>query len=181
MEEDKSMNKIRYIKGVLVMLFAITALLAFLPDAGKAFKPSKTMPKLLVLDDPANKVSEYAGDKGKTPFDHEQHIKYSQYQPQDKCVVCHHTNSKNLTEAVEEDVLKCSVCHKGEETTNEIEGTNEDKKFKGLAAINAEDAYHGNDSVIGCIGCHKERDIEPKGCKECHTDSDTIEYKYKKK
>jgi hypothetical protein len=171
----------RLVKGTIVIAMAIVALLAFwVPQPGAATKASKTMPTLVVMDDPDKKNTEFAGDYGKAPFDHDQHIAYSSYTPQDSCVVCHHTNAKTLTKAVEEEVLKCGACHKAEETTNELEGTNEDKKFKGLKAISSEEAFHGKESLIGCIGCHKERDKKPTSCKECHTGEDTITYQYKK-
>jgi Class III cytochrome C family len=164
------------------LAFIVLAIVSFWSQQSKvSAKPKQELPKLMILDDPDKKKTEFAGDKGKTPFDHDQHIAYSSWQPQDKCVVCHHTNTNKLTEAIEEEVLKCGVCHKLEETTCEIEGTNEDKKFKGLKSINSEEAFHGKDSLIGCIGCHKERSKEPVGCKECHNGEDTIEYKYKKK
>ncbi|MEW6737261.1 MAG: cytochrome c3 family protein [Acidobacteriota bacterium] len=185
----KRINRQKIVKWTLVIVFAVVSLATFAvpwPELAKAAKPGKTMPGLLVLDDEEKKVSEFAGSKGKTPFDHDQHIAYNSYSPQDGCVVCHHTNSKNLTKAVEEEVQKCTVCHKGAETDCEIEGTNEDKKFKGKKSPSAEDAYHGKNSagensVIGCIGCHKERNIEPSGCSTCHNGEDTIKnYKYKK-
>src|SRR5262249_19223251 len=88
--------------------------------------------------------------------------------------------SKNLTKAVEEEVRKCTDCHKADDSPNSIEGTNEDKKFAGKDAINSKDAYHGNGSLVGCIGCHKERGIEPNSCNSCHNGKDKIDYKYKK-
>ncbi|MEW6730623.1 MAG: cytochrome c3 family protein [Acidobacteriota bacterium] len=162
----------KIIKGILVMAFAISAVLAFwVPEPGAVAKPSKTMPGKLMLDDPENKMTQFAGDFGKAPFDHDQHVKakpVSGEGTQEKCVTCHHTNTTKLTEAVEEEVQKCGVCHKAEETTNEIEGTHEEKKFKGKTAINSEEAFHGKDSDVGCIGCHKKIGQEPTKCKECH-------------
>jgi hypothetical protein len=154
------------------LLFAVTLLL---PELAAATKPSKTMPAFIVLDNPEKKMSEHAGDKGKTPFDHDQHV------AKDSCVTCHHTNSEKLTKAVEEDVLRCTVCHKAEDTEkSELEGTREGKTFKGKFAMNAKDAYHGDSSIVGCIGCHREKEIEPIGCNTCHTGEDTIQYQYKK-
>lgn len=131
----------------------------------------KTMPGKMVLDDPVKKVSECAGKRGKCDFDHDQHAAL------DSCVTCHHTNSEKLTKAVEEDVQKCSVCHKcDEEAECTIEGTNEKKKFKGLTAPDSQTAYHGNGkagSLVGCVDCHKARKDKPKAqaftkCDECH-------------
>ncbi|MBL8152068.1 MAG: cytochrome c3 family protein [Blastocatellia bacterium] len=173
---DKT-NKL--IKGLLVGTFVLAATLAFwVPEPGAAAM-SKTMPGKMVLDDPDKQVTEFAGDYGKVPFDHQQHVDAKPVSGQgakESCVTCHHTNTKKLTEAVEEDVLKCTVCHKGEETTNEIDGTNEDKKFKGLKSVNSEEAYHGNKKQVdhpntanaGCIACHNTMDQKPKSCKECH-------------
>ncbi|MBX7223954.1 MAG: cytochrome c family protein [Blastocatellia bacterium] len=137
-------------------------------------KGSRKMPGKMVLDDPDNKVTENAGDKGKTPFDHDQHVAL------DTCVTCHHTNTKKLTKAVEEDVLKCGACHKAEESTCELEGTNEDRKFKGKTALDSQTAFHGKseaggDRLAGCIDCHKARAEKfPKAkavttCKQCHS------------
>lgn len=132
-------------------------------------KGSRTMPGKLTLDDPDKGVTEFAGDKGKVPFDHDQHAAL------DTCVTCHHTNSKKLTKAVEEDVQKCVLCHKDEEKPCEFEGTNEDAKFKGKDAPDSQTAYHGKGSgLVGCIDCHKTRkDKFPKAaavikCAECH-------------
>lgn len=125
----------------------------------------QTLPGKLVLDDPEKKMSEFAGDRGKTPFDHEQHV------GKDTCVTCHHTNSEKLTKAMEEAVPKCTACHKADDGPAPIEGTREGMTFKGKTAINAKDAYHGNDSIVGCIGCHKERSISPTRCAECHSGS----------
>lgn len=131
---------------------------------------SRTMPGKMVLDDEDAGVTMYAGDKGKVDFDHDQHAAL------DTCVTCHHTNTNKLTKAVEEDVMKCAVCHKDEETECETEGTNEDRKFKGKTAISSEDAFHGTgspDRLAGCIDCHKARKDKPKAqaftkCAECH-------------
>src|SRR5438876_615243 len=99
-------------KGVLVIAFAIIALLTFwMPKLSAVTKPSKTMPGKIMLDDPDNKNTMFAGPKGKAPFDHDQHV------AKDSCVTCHHTNSKSLTKAVEEVVRRCDECHKAEDST----------------------------------------------------------------
>ena len=166
MEEKRK----RTAKGAMVMIFTIVALLAFwMPQMGASVKPtSKTMPTKMTLDDPDKKVSAFAGDKGKAPFDHDQHV------AKDTCVTCHHTNTTKLTKAVEEEVRKCSECHKADDGTNDLEGTNEDNKFKGKSAVNSKDAYHGtgsdnkNMALAGCINCHKVRSQKPTGCNDCH-------------
>jgi hypothetical protein len=181
----------RVIKGTLVFAFALTALLSFwgqnLLAAAKPF--TKAIPNMIVFDDPEKKTTEFAGDYGKAPFDHVQHENYKEFSPQDKCVVCHHTNKdtlvRNADGSASEEVDKCGRCHKAEETTCDVDAitvgtTNAGKSTKGLTAINSEESIHGKDFIIGCIGCHKERDKQPTSCKECHTGSDTIEYKYKK-
>jgi hypothetical protein len=168
--KEKRTNKV---KVAMVMVFTIVALLAFwMPQSGWAVKPpSKTMPTKMMLDDPDKKESPFAGDKGKTPFDHDQHV------AKDSCVTCHHTNTKKLTKAVEEEVRKCSECHKADDATTELEGTNEDNKFKGKNAVNSKDAFHGtgsenpNMALAGCINCHKVRDQKPTGCNDCHNGS----------
>jgi len=165
----------RSIKFALVAIFAVVAVFAiFKPEIGTAAGPTKVMPTLLVMDDSDKKQSENAGSFGKAPFDHDQHV------AKDSCVTCHHTNSKKLTKAVEEEVQKCAVCHKADESKCETEGTNEDKKFKDLTALGSKEAFHGDDSLVGCLGCHKERNIEPVSCKACHTGEEKVEYKYKK-
>ena len=172
MEENNLMEekRKRIIQGVLVAIFACIALVTLIyPQLGVAAHPvNKTMPTKLMLDDPDAKHSDFAGDKGKTPFDHDQHV------AKDSCVTCHHTNTKNLTKAIEEEVRKCTECHKAEDGNTELEGTNEDQKFKGKSAINSKDAYHGtgtdnkNQALAGCITCHKVRNIPPLGCNDCH-------------
>lgn len=132
----------------------------------------QTLPGKMVFDDQARNFTIYAGDKGKTPFDHAQHVAVKE----DKCVTCHHTNSEKLTAAMEETVSKCAACHKREETVCELEGTRAGMTFKGKKAMNSEDAFHGgprgSETIIGCIGCHKERDIRPKTCNQCHSGQD---------
>ncbi|MDQ3010200.1 MAG: cytochrome c family protein [Acidobacteriota bacterium] len=135
------------------------------PDA-QAPAAKQTLPGKLVFDDPG-KRTEYASDKGKTDFDHAQHA------AKDSCVICHHTNTEKLTAAVEQAVQKCTACHKQEETVCQTEGSREGKMFKGKKAMSAEDAFHGGArpgpySLVGCIGCHQERDIKPKTCTTCH-------------
>lgn len=136
---------------------------------------SRSLPSIIVLDDPNIPNSAFAGDKGKTPFDHNQHISE---RAKITCVTCHHTNSNTLTVKLEEDVLKCAVCHQADDTTCTIEGTNENNKFKGKLAINAKEAYHGQGEKddAGCISCHKSRNIEPTSCTTCHTNNDNVEY-----
>ncbi|MCS6886227.1 MAG: cytochrome c3 family protein [Acidobacteriota bacterium] len=131
----------------------------------------QTMPGKMVFDDPENHNSPYAGDYGKVDFDHDQHVKArpaSGGGEKESCVTCHHTNSSKLTEALEEEVPKCTACHTDTEGPSPLEGTNESKKFKGLTAIIAEEAFHGKGSNVGCIGCHQTLDQSPKSCKECH-------------
>jgi hypothetical protein len=135
------------------------------PDA-QSPAAKQTLPGKMFFDDPGN-YTEYAGDKGKTDFDHAQHV------AKDACVVCHHTNLEKLTAALEEPVAKCTACHKQDETECQIEGSREGKTFKGKKAMNAKDAFHGGAipgpySLVGCIGCHQERDIRTKTCTTCH-------------
>lgn len=135
------------------------------PDT-QAPAAKQTLPGKMVFDDPG-KYTEYAGDKGQTEFDHAQHA------AKDSCVICHHTNTEKLTAALEQPISKCSVCHKAEDTDCAIEGSREGKTFKGKKAMRAEDAFHGGPrpgpySLVGCIGCHQERDIKPKTCTTCH-------------
>lgn len=176
------LNRTKIIKGALTLTFAFVALLIFAyPKLSAAildeFKEYPTGDKAkMILDDPEKKRSSAAGDKGITYFNHEHHAfpkRHPQYK--DSCIVCHHTNSKNLTKAMEEGVRRCDDCHKTDDSTCEFEGTNDERKFKGLNALNAKDAYHGTDrddpnfKLAGCINCHKERDIFPVGCNECHS------------
>jgi hypothetical protein len=181
----------RIIKGALVITFVTFALIGLLgQNLGAAAKPfTKVIPAIVVMDNPEKKQSENAGDYGKAPFDHVQHENYKEHSPQDKCVVCHHTNKETLVRSADgsasEEVDKCQKCHKAEDTTCEFDNitlgtTNAGKSTKGLNAIRSEEAFHGKEYLIGCIGCHKERDKKPTSCKECHTGGDTIEYKYKK-
>ncbi len=139
---------------------------------GQGGGAKQTLPGKMVFDDLEKKFTIYAGDKGKAPFDHAQHVRVKE----DKCVTCHHTNSTKLTEAMEEPVAKCSVCHKLEETVSQVEGTREGQTFKGKKSMNSEDAFHGgprgSETIVGCIGCHKERDIQPKTCNRCHSGLD---------
>ena len=155
------MRKIKF--GLTISFILLAMVTLCLPSSEIAAKAEKLMPDLIKLDDYDKKNTVYAGDRGIAYFDHNQHV------AADKCVTCHHTNSKSLTKAVEEPVLKCIACHKKVFTTNEIEGTNEDKKFKGLMAFNSEQAFHGWQSEIGCIGCHTVRKIKPTYCYDCHT------------
>ncbi|MBI4854420.1 MAG: cytochrome c3 family protein [Acidobacteria bacterium] len=170
-------NKIKNIKFSIIILFSFLFIILFiLPNINlsltKAF--SKVMPSIIILDDPDNKNSPYAkGEKPKAPFDHDQHIST---RANTTCVTCHHTNSNDLSIAIEEDVPKCTTCHTDEETTCKIKGTNAGKDFSGKTAIEAEKAFHGRGSDIGCIGCHDNRGIEPKGCLACHTGKDTVDY-----
>jgi hypothetical protein len=164
------------ITGSFLMLWALTC---WLPSTSAA-KPAQTMPKMIVLDDTEKKNSQYAGfesDKGKTPFDHDQHVA-----KETSCAICHHTNSTKLTEKLEEEVLKCSVCHTAEDDIEtKAESLNPDERFKkGTKARNIKSAFHGDGSIVGCIGCHRERDKNPTGCNDCHTGADTIQYQYKK-
>jgi hypothetical protein len=183
------MKQKRGIKGALVIFTICAALLClWVQKPGAATKPfTKVIPTVRVFDDPDNKTSENAGDYGKAPFDHAQHEKYKTFQ-EDKCVVCHHTNKETLVRnadgSASEEVDKCSKCHKADDSTCEFDNTtykttNAGKSTKGLSAQASKDAYHGNDYVIGCIGCHKQRDKKPTTCKECHTDKTTVDYKYK--
>lgn len=136
---------------------------------------SRSLPSIIVLDDPELPNSAFAGEQGKTPFDHDQHISE---RAKTTCITCHHTNSNTLTIKLEEDVLKCTVCHQQDDTPCTIEGTNETNKFKGKQAINAKLAYHGQGAKddAGCISCHNSRNIEPMGCTPCHTNEDSVTY-----
>ncbi len=137
-------------------------------DNGGQSGEKQTLPGKMVFDDPGRKFTAFAGDKGKAPFDHAQHARVKG----DTCGLCHHTNSEKLTEKMEEPVPKCAACHKAEESVSELEGTRAGKTFKGKKAMNSEDAFHGGprgeETIVGCIGCHKERNIDPKRCNNCH-------------
>lgn len=165
----KKINKVKF--GVIIAFSFLFVLLFVLPNINlsliKAF--SREMPSILILDD----KTEFAGDKGKTPFDHDQHIST---RANTTCVTCHHTNSNKLSIAIEEDVPKCNSCHKDSETPSTFKGTNESKDFLGKMAMTSEEAFHGRGSDIGCIGCHSNRGIEPIGCGDCHTKKDTVDY-----
>ena len=181
----------RKLKGTLVTAFAILALLGLCvqrPGAATKPSPTKVIPGIRVFDDPDKKVSEFAGDYGKAPFDHEQHEHYKTFTPQDKCFVCHHTNKdtlvRNADGSASEEVDKCSKCHKAEDSACEFDNitvgtTNAGKSVKGLNALASQESFHGKDYVLGCIGCHKQRDKKPTSCKECHTNGEKVEYKYK--
>ncbi len=147
-------------------LLAINGLPALSSQEPKPMAAKQTLPGKMVFDEPG-KYTEFAGDKGKTDFDHAKHA------AKDACVVCHHTNIEKLTAAMEQPVAKCTVCHKLDDGVCAIEGSREGKTFKGKNAIRAEDAFHGGArpgpySLVGCIGCHQERDIPPKTCTTCH-------------
>lgn len=162
--------------SIYLFMACFNLLMTELEAAVSDSKAKQALPLLLVLDDLENKNTRFSGDYGKAPFDHDQHV------AKDSCVTCHHTNSSKLSSAMEEPVLKCGECHQDEDRTNDIEGTNETKKFKGAKAINSKEAFHGKGSLVGCMGCHDKKKIEPFGnqCSACHTKSDTIEYQYKK-
>jgi Class III cytochrome C family len=169
-------KKIKKIKFMFITIFSCLFIISFiLPNINlsltKAF--SLVMPSILVLDDPDNGNSKFAGGRGKTPFDHDQHIST---RANTTCVTCHHTNSNSLSIAIEEEVPKCTTCHIEDESTCQIKGTNETKNFVGETAISTKKAFHGDTSEIGCIGCHEKRNIEPKGCDDCHTKTDTVNY-----
>ena len=180
----------RILKGAFVIVFVTFALLGFwVQHPGAATKPfTKVIPETRVMDDPEKKNTENAGDYGKAPFDHVQHEKLKTFTPQDKCIICHHTNKdtlvRNADGSASEDVDRCTHCHKAEDSACDhdhitLGTTNAGKSTKGLNAIRSEEAFHGKDYLIGCIGCHKERDKKPTSCKECHTNGETVEYKYK--
>lgn len=172
-------NKIKKIKFMLITIFSCLFMICFvLPNINlsltKAF--SRVMPSILVLDnsdDPKNKNSSFAGDRGKTPFDHDQHIST---RAKTTCVTCHHTNSNSLSVAIEEDVPKCTTCHIENDSTCEIKGSNDSKNFTGLVAVSTQSAFHGKTSDIGCIGCHENRGIDPRRCDDCHTGADKVNY-----
>ena len=137
----------------------------------------QTLPDKMVFDDKKNKFTMYAGDEGLSPFDHAQHVKAEK----DSCVICHHTNSEKLTKAIEKPVMKCCTCHKADEQVCTDEGTREGQTFKGKSALNSKEAFHGKNSLVGCIGCHKQRNEEnaeqikkdpnlklKTGCETCH-------------
>jgi hypothetical protein len=161
---------------------------------------SKDIPGKMVFDDTESepKFTRYAGykeDKGKTPFDHQQHVDYDG----SKCVTCHHTNDatkvfkemgKPNNAVIGEDVMKCTVCHIDKDQPAPEEGTYKGLTFKGKMALEAEIAYHGSDKgkgkgpntdEAGCITCHELPAIKNKfpkaakviGCTECHTGKDS--------
>jgi len=131
-------------------------------DGTSGLQSKQSLPGKMVFDDEEKKFTIYAGDKGKSAFDHEQHV------AKDSCVTCHHTNSEKLTKALEKPVMKCSACHKADDGVCADEGTREGKTFKGKTAIKSKEAFHGNGSLVGCIGCHKERGQNPSECTDCH-------------
>lgn len=168
-----------------------TAAALFASAASDEEDASTKMPGKMVFDNtesdpPFSKYAGYRDDKGKAPFDHQQHIDYKG----STCVVCHHTNSKTLVVKengeASEPVMKCTVCHTDENMKpSPVEGTNEDHKFKGVPAIEAMEAYHGVDDSknpageAGCITCHRALAKEfPKAgkvlsCNSCHTGQDS--------
>ncbi len=153
-------------------------------DAGTKM-PGKMVFDNTESDPPFSKYAGYKDDKGKAPFDHQQHVDYQG----STCVVCHHTNSKTLVAVdgvASEPVMKCTVCHTDEDLKpSPVEGTHEDYKFKGVPAVEAITAYHGEESSTssaseaGCITCHKrlEREFPKAGkvvsCNSCHTGQDS--------
>jgi hypothetical protein len=169
-------NKIKNIKLILATIFSFLFVISFvLPNTKlnlvRAF--SRAMPSILILDDSDSGNSPFAGDKGKTPFDHDQHIST---RANTTCVTCHHTNSNDLSVAIEEDVPKCTSCHTKDSSPSTSKGTNQNKDFLGKIAISSEEAFHGKGSDIGCIGCHDNRGIEPRTCKDCHSGEDKVNY-----
>lgn len=85
------------------------------------------------------------GEKwGPVPFDHDQHNAFSD------CLVCHHTNQKDLTlenwqaNKVTEKVPLCADCHMHDE------GNPKNPKNSAGDELTAKLAYHAN-----CIDCHK--------------------------
>ncbi|QUV83195.1 cytochrome c3 family protein [Chloracidobacterium sp. D] len=177
-----------YLFSAVWLLAAPTA--ARLTNTALDEDASTKMPGKLVFDNtesdpPFSKYAGYKDDKGKAPFDHQQHVDYEG----STCVVCHHTNSKTLVakgDVASEPVMKCTVCHTDQDMApSPVEGTNEDHKFKGVPAVEAETAYHGVDnsrsaaSEAGCITCHKRLEKEfPKAgkvvsCSSCHTGQDS--------
>ncbi|MFN0120808.1 MAG: cytochrome c3 family protein [Blastocatellia bacterium] len=85
------------------------------------------------------------GEKwGPVPYDHDQHNAFSD------CLVCHHTNDKNLTidnwkaGKVTEKVPLCVSCHFRDE------GNAKNPKNAGGDELTARFVYHAN-----CINCHK--------------------------
>lgn len=158
-------NKIKKTKFAVVLIFGWLFFIFFmLPEVRLTKAFSRTLPGVLAL---------FGERKGKTPFDHDQHIST---RANTTCVTCHHTNSKDLSVLVEEDVAKCATCHKEDDTVCEIEAVDKTKKIVGKKAIGFKDAFHGDTSEVGCIGCHEKRNIEPKRCDNCHTDADVVEY-----
>jgi hypothetical protein len=154
-------------KLLLVLTYMLAVPLLFtsaarLETAASSAQEKQSLPGKMVLDDPEHKMTVNAGDKGKTPFDHAQHS------AKDKCVTCHHTNTEKLTSAIEQPVMKCAVCHKKDESTCQVEGTREGKTFKGKTAQSSEEAFHGKESLVGCIGCHKQKEQNPRTCTQCH-------------
>jgi hypothetical protein len=141
---------------VLLLLFA-------------TLQSTQKLPGKMVLDDPVSKTTVYSGDKGKAEFDHDQHV------AKDACVTCHHTNSEKLTKALEQPVMKCATCHKAEDDICTVEDSREGMTFKGKMAWKSEFAFHGKDrpvsktSIIGCIGCHEQRNQNLTSCGRCHS------------
>jgi hypothetical protein len=164
------------IKIALLAIFATISLMAFPPKLSLLAKASKNMPSKFTLDDESGKHSPYFGDQGKVPFDHDKHIA-----KEEKCVTCHHTNSDTLSKAVEEEVRKCSDCHRNEPSTCDLDDVSKTKPCKGKKDVRtAKEAYHGDNSILGCIGCHRDRIKKsptncadcPTSCANCHTNED---------
>ncbi len=72
-------------------------------------------------------------------FSHQMHTLLAE-----DCAMCHHHSEAGRTPS-------CSKCH-GASSGSE-----------GSGAPGLKDAYHGQ-----CIGCHKEMEMGPTGCAECH-------------
>lgn len=116
------------------------------------------LPGKMVFDDPDSTPprSPFASDKGKTPFDHGQHVAYDG----STCVTCHHTNSAKLTQALEEPVQTCTTCHKEE---SEVCVVPPYTKEQNKTATDWVSAFHGptkdtstSAGAAGCMSCHRQ-------------------------
>lgn len=61
------------------------------------------------------------------------------------CKDCHHEGEENQ---------KCQECH------SDLKARKGEKSFYA--------AFHSRDSIHSCVGCHKQENIGPTKCSECH-------------
>jgi hypothetical protein len=85
------------------------------------------------------KLESLAGAYEPVTFSHDMHSLVAE-----DCAVCHHRSPAGQTPG-------CGKCHRA----------SLESKKSGVPAL--KDAYHGQ-----CIGCHKEMDMGPTGCTQCH-------------